>query len=347
MPDGFDKALESLDERVLASKDDELNPSKRALIFGIGGQGGSYLAEILLDQGYEIHGLVRHSSVDNLVRIRHLLDKVTLHRGDFTDANSVERSIFDSQPDEVYNLADQDAVNWSRTAPNYQYNVTFSAVGQMLELIRSYITPRTKIFQPVSATMFQGAPYPQNESTPLTPQSPYACAKAGAFHLCRYYRETHGMFVSCGIMFNHDSPRRSEDYLVHKICRSALRIARGEQETLSLGNLEHLVDVGHAREFMGAAVAMLQRPFPADYVIATGVPHSIGELAVEAIVLAEHRRSKTELKEIITENPDYTPKGGKVHPPLIGDITKAQAELGFFPRLHGRELVKSIIGELP
>ena len=157
---------------------------KRALILGIGGQDGSYLADLLLSKGYEVTGLIRRSSVDNLVRIKHVLDRITLIQGDLLDYGSLAHALEVTEPDELYNEADQDAVGWSRYVPSYNYDVTFKAVGNLLEIIRQR-SPDTKVFQPASATMFQGSPSPQDESSPLTPMSPYACAKAGAYHLAR------------------------------------------------------------------------------------------------------------------------------------------------------------------
>jgi len=314
---------------------------KRALILGIGGQDGSYLADILLEKGYEVHGLIRRSSLDNTTRIKHILDQVILHRGDLTDYGSLENAVVVSNPDEIYNEADQDAVGWSRQVPSYNYDVTFKAVGNLLEIIKRF-APNARVFQPASATMFQGSPYPQDENTPLTPQSPYACAKAGAYHLARYYRQSHGLFVSTGILYNHDSPRRSEDYLVHKICKSAIRIAKGEQDKMRLGNLDHLVDIGHAREFMEAAWSMLQLDQPDDFVIATGISYSVGGLACSAL----EQVGITDTPSRLEVDPAFVPKSGRTGPSLIGNIDKARLEFGFNPKLHGFMLINSILEEL-
>ena len=241
---------------------------KRALIFGINGQDGSYLAEILLEKGYDVHGFYRRSSVDNLSRIRHLLSDVTLHKGDLTDYGSVHRAVAECLPlHEVYNEADQDHVGWSQAAPSYSAAVTYGGVVNVLEAVRQ-LTPTTRVFQPVSATMFGYAPPRQDEITRLYPQSPYACAKVAAYYLCQHYRREHGMFVSCGILFNHDSPRRGSDYLLQ-------RIARGEE---LWGDLETIVDIGYAREYMEAAWKMMQLESPDDFVIGTGKGYHIKDL---------------------------------------------------------------------
>lgn len=313
----------------------------RALILGVGGQDGSYLADILLEKGYEVHGLIRRSSVDNTVRIKHVLDRIVLHQGDLADYGSLHHAIVASNPDEIYNEADQDAVGWSRHVPSYNYDVTFKAAGNLLEIMR-HEAPEARLFQPVSATMFQGAEYPQDEDTPLTPKSPYACAKAGAYLLSRYYREVHGMFVSTGILYNHDSPRRGEDYLVHKICKSAIRVAEGKQDKIRLGNLDHLVDIGHAREYMEAAWSILQLDKPDDYVIATGISYSVGALAYSAL----GQLGITDTHSLVEVDPSFVPKIGRTEPPLIGDIEKARTAFGFNPTLHGFMLINSILEEL-
>lgn len=309
---------------------------RRALILGITGQDGSYIAEILKGKGYEVHGVVRRSSTGNMERIKHIEKDIVIHHGDLLDSSSIQRAIEKSQPDEIYNEADQDNVGWSRSCPMYSYNVTFAAVGNLFELIRRFV-PCAKVFQPVSATMFEGSASPQNESAVINPQSPYACAKTGAYYLARYYREKHNLFIAIGIMFNHDSPRRSEEYLVHKICNTAIRINRTGVPMMILGNLDYEVDIGHAEEFMYAAHAMLQLTSPDDFVIATGVPYTIRELAQMA--LSRFGLSPNCLKA----NPEF-PDTGSV--PLVGDIDKAIRTFKFCPQLHGQQLINSIIREL-
>ncbi len=312
---------------------------KTALILGIGGQDGSYLAEVLLEKGYEVHGLYRHSSVNNLQRIEHIKDQITLHQGDVLDSSSVLAAIINSGATEIYNEADQDNVGWSHDIPGQTFDVTGSAVGNLLSMI--CCTPkRDKIgfFQPLSATMFGNSKSPQNEETRHDPKSPYACAKVFAYHLCRYYRETYGMFVSTAIFYNHDSPRRSENYLLSKICRSAVRIARGKQEELLLGNLDLRVDIGYAKEYMEAAHSIMQLDKPDDFVIGSGSAYSIWELAKIAINRAgasEHR---------IKQNPDFTRVEKQTM--LVGDNIKASNAFGYDPYYKGERLINLMITEI-
>lgn len=254
---------------------------KRALVLGIGGQDGSYLADILVERGVEVHGMLRHSSGDNRRRIGHLDGKVRLHSGDLTDFCSLQRVVIDADPEWVFNEADQDHVGYSKLTPLYSAQVTYGGVANLLEVLRLDPTLREcedkgrvswgrKLFQPLSATMFGDCPAPQDESTPLNPASPYACAKAGAWHLCRHYRREHGLDVRCAIMYSHDSPRRGGDYLLQ-------RIARGEKIG---GDLSTVVDIGYAREYMEAAVRIMELPTADkffvgaagahDYVLGTG-----------------------------------------------------------------------------
>lgn len=245
--------------------------SKRALVFGAGGQDGSYLAELLLSGGYEVHGTHRRSSVDNLMRVRHLLPnpRLILYRSDLTDVASTQYVLRKVRPHEVYNTADQDHVGWSESCPGYSVAVTAGGVQTILDTMRDPHLSESRFFQPISATVFGGnAPAPQTVDTPLNPDSPYACAKAHAWHLCRYYRRKYGMFVSCGVFYNHDSPRRGPDYLLQKI-------ARGERLT---GDLSMPVDVGYAPEYVLAAWRMLQHPEPLDLLIGTGRPYRIKDL---------------------------------------------------------------------
>ena len=316
--------------------------SKRALILGVGGQDGSYLADILLEKDYEVHGFIRRSSVDNTVRVKHALNRITMHHGDLTDYSSVERAVAACNPHEIYNEADQDVVGWSKESPLYSYQVTFAAVGNLLEVVRKSC-PDARVFQPASATMFQGAAWPQDESAPLTPQSPYAVAKAGAYLMARYYRQVHGLFVSTGILYNHDSPRRSEDFLVHKICRSAIRLADNMQNSLKLGNLTHQVDIGHAREYMEAAHAMLQLSNPDDFVLSTSHPTSVGALADYAL---EKVGLEGGVGKWVLEDSAFISKSDKQDIPLVGDNSKAHQAFGFDPQLYGWKLIDSIITEL-
>ncbi len=255
---------------------------KRALILGVGGQDGSYLAELLLEKGYEVHGMMRRSATDNTQNIVDFKNSITLHQGDLADPLSVDTIIRSVRPDEIYNEADQDNVTWSKSTPAYSVDITAGAVSRLFESVLRIHRP-IKIFQPVSSTMF-GEPtsWPQDENTPLAPMSPYACAKAHAFHLAKYYREKHGLFICTAILYNHTSERQNEDYLLPKICRSAVRIARGHQENLALGNLEETVDIGYAPDYMEAAWQMMQLPKPDDFVICSQHNTKIGELVAWA-----------------------------------------------------------------
>jgi len=307
--------------------------SKTALILGVGGQDGSYLAELLLAKGYAVHGLHRHTSTGNLRRIERILPTITLHRGDVLDAGCLNRLVDDIQPDEVYNMADQDNVAWSFAAPDYQWEVTHTAVNSLLWAVNNY-APNARVFQPCSATMFGDAPPMQDESTPLDPKSPYAKAKAEALKTCQWHRFFEHSWVSCGIMFNHDSPRRSEDYLLSKIAGAAVRIARGQQEMLELGNLDARVDIGFAAEYAWAAWRMLQQDRPDDYVIATGKPYTIRHLAAEALVMAGVALSSRVRQVDYPASPEY-----------IGDASKARAALGWEPVFDALALVKQLVAE--
>src|SRR5262249_15747513 len=225
----------------------------KALILGVTGQDGSYLAEILLEKGYEVHGMVRRSATGNTRNIEHLKDRLTLHRGDLADSTSLYRIIRTVQPRELYNEADQDHVRWSFDTPEYSYDITGSAVGRLLEIVRQ-VDPSIRVFQPCTSNMFGNVTqWPQTEETPFRPQSPYACAKLLGLGLGRHYRETYGMFVSTAILYNHESPRRTEEYVTRKITRAAARIKAGVQDRLSLGDLSAAIDWGYAREYMEAA----------------------------------------------------------------------------------------------
>lgn len=319
--------------------------TKRALVLGVGGQDGSYLAEVLLEQGYEVHGMHRRTSLGNLRRIEGIdangvrtKDKIRLHRGDLTDTPSVLRIIRDVKPHEIYNEADQDNVSWSHDTVGYSCEVTFAAVARLLEVVR-LTDPSIRFFQPCTATTFGNSPPPQNENTIFDPQSPYAIAKTATYYLCRYYRNIHQMYVATAIFFNHDSPRRTEDYLLNKICNSAVRIAKGEQETLALGNLDTCVDIGYARDYMETAHRIMQLDKPDDFVIATGNAVSIRAMARRALVAAEVDREKQ--GTCVVEDPHfYRPEPG---PTLWGDIRKAQQIFGFKPKHSTLDVVNLLV----
>ncbi len=320
--------------------------TKRALILGIGGQDGSYLADILLAKGYEVHGMHRRSSVDNLGRIAHCADRLTLHRGDLVDGASVERIVREVHPAEIYNEADQDSVGWSRSVPELTWAVTFAAVARLLETVRRCMgtNPLIRLFQPLSAHVFGDpstltAPAPQDELTPLNPQSPYGIAKAAAWHACRMYRERHGVHVSCGILYNHDSPRRSDHYLLHKLCKASVRIAKGRQRTVALGNLDARVDVGFARDYMEAAWLLLQQPTPSDRVIATEEAEPVLNMAIHAMASAGVSKGRT-LADLVTRDPEFWQEA----PPSFfqGNAAKMR-ELGWCPKVSVWGLIDMLV----
>ena len=305
---------------------------RRALILGIGGQDGSYLADVLLGQGCEVHGLHRHSSVDNLRRIDRVRDRVTLHPGDVTD-DSLGRVIRRVRPTEIYNEADQDCPGWSFQDPLYSMEVTAKAVFNLLEAVRE-IDPTIKVFQPVSSTMFGDSPPPQNEDTRINPQSPYAVAKAASWHTARYYRTVHGLRVWTGILYNHDSPRRNRGYLLQDMARACVRIARGTETRLRVGNPRMIVDVGYARDYMEGVVKMMQATEPDDFVFSSGRPMSIGEIAERTLKLVGAEA------EIVVD-PSLMRPGPQ--PTLFGDNEKSRRTFGFDPWTSFDSLMQLIL----
>ena len=247
---------------------------KRALITGITGQDGSYLAELLLSKGYEVHGTIRRSSSFNTGRIDAIFDRLHLHYADMTDPLSLIDAVSKSQPDEVYNLAAQSHVRVSFDQPAYTYQTIAVGTINILDAVLRMPEP-AKLYQASSSEMFGSSPPPQCESTPFRPRSPYACAKVAAFHQVVNYRESRGLFACNGILFNHESPRRGETFVTRKITRAAARIKLGLQDKVYLGNLDAYRDWGHAREYAEAMWLMLQQDKPDDFVIATGAMNSI------------------------------------------------------------------------
>jgi GDPmannose 4,6-dehydratase len=258
---------------------------KRALITGITGQDGSYLAELLLDKGYEVHGVIRRASTINTHRLDHLYvdphepgARLFLHYGDLTDGTRLVTLLSKVQPDEVYHLAAQTHVRVSFDEPEFTGLTTGLGTTRILEAIRATGLD-TRFYQASSSEMFGAVPPPQDESTPFHPRSPYGVAKVYAYWMTRNYREAYGMFACNGILFNHESPRRGETFVTHKITRAAAAIAAGQQEHLYLGNLDAVRDWGYAPEYVEAMWQMLQQDAPDDYVIATGAPYSVRDFA--------------------------------------------------------------------
>lgn len=259
---------------------------KNALILGIGGQDGSYLADILVDRGISVSGMYRKSSVDNLRRIRHLTsqEKVTVYRGDLTDTNSVCHIIESVNPDVIFNMADQDNIDWSYSIPSYSIDTTLNSVVRIYEYLRRN-RPSVRFFQPVSAMMFRGSDFPQAEQSRIDPTSPYACAKAGVYFLSRFYRRAYNLPIFTGIMYNHDSPRRSPGYLLQHIASEVIAVQQRKQRGIRIANPSAVVDIGYAREYMEAVVEMMDRipsKDASDFIISTEIGHTIREL-VESV----------------------------------------------------------------
>lgn len=290
---------------------------KRALVTGITGQDGSYLADVLTERGYEVFGLYRHRSSNPFSRIAHLLDKVVLIQGDVCDSIALRRAI-DIEPDEIYHMADQDSVTWSYDNAGYQIDVTIGAVARLLELVR-VMAKDAKVFIPSSATIFSCFP-PQDEDSAITPLSPYACAKAAVRHICSYHRAVNDLRIICGIMFNHDSPRRNSGYLLQKIARSALDVVYGRRDKVRLGQLDYKVDIGHAQDYMEAVVNLMSLRDSGDYVFATGRPYTIRTLVMKALeqatLIADRPSPSTDYKNLVIDTGEVVRKGPMVE--LIG-----------------------------
>jgi len=309
---------------------------KKALITGITGQDGSHLAELLLQKGYDVHGLYRHTATGNTRNIEHILDKVTLHRGDLADTTSLYRIIQSVRPHEIYNEGDQDHAGWSYDLVDYAADITGSAPGRILEVIRQ-TDPSIRFFQPLSSNMFGLTDTAsQNEQTPLAPQSPYACAKVFAWELTKYYRNVHKLFAATAIFFNHESTRRTEAYVSRKITKAAARISLSLQKTLTLGDTSARIDFGFAGEFMEAAWNILQLDAPDDFVIGTGEVHSVQEFAEEAFRIV----GLSAADHITVDKSLFRP--GKTST-LKADIAKAKKAFGFSPKVKFRELVKLMV----
>lgn len=314
----------------------------KALISGITGQDGSYLAELLVSKGYEVHGIIRHSSTPNVERISHLGNgrqfespSVNLHDGDLTDGSRLTSLIKKINPDEIYNLGAATHVGISFDEPELFGNVTGLGATRMLEALRlSGVNAR--FYQASSSEMFGASPPPQNEATPLMPRSPYAAAKVYSHWMTRNYREAYGIFACSGILFNHESPRRGEAFVTRKIAKAAARISCGMQETLYLGNLDAVRDWGYAPEYVEAMWRMLQCDEPDDYVIATGVGHTVREFADATF---------SELGLNWEEHVEFDKRYTRPTEPaaLIGDPTKARVLLGWEARTLAPEIAKIMV----
>lgn len=334
---------------------------KRALITGVTGQDGAYLSELLLKKGYEVHGLKRRASLPNTDRIDHLLGdphtadrRLILHYGDLTDATNLIRIVQQVQPDEIYNLGAQSHVAVSFESPEYTANCDALGTLRLLEAIRILgMDESTRFYQASTSELFGNAQqFPQNEETPFHPRSPYGVAKLYAYWIVRNYRESYGLFACNGILFNHESPVRGETFVTRKITRAMARIKLGVQDCLYLGNLDARRDWGHARDYVEMQWMMLQHDRPDDFVIATGVQHSVRQF-VEAA--ASHLELKIEWQGTGVDEKGIDPATGKcvvaIDPryfrpaeveTLLGDPAKARRELGWAPRTTFEELVQEM-----
>jgi GDPmannose 4,6-dehydratase len=327
---------------------------KVALITGINGQDGSYLTELLLQKGYEVHGIVRRASLINTDRIDHVYDSITLHYGDLTDSTNLVRVIQQVQPDEIYNLGAQSHVKVSFEMPEYTGMVDGLGTLRILEAVRLLgMEKKTRIYQASTSEMFgKVQEIPQSETTPFYPRSPYGVAKVYGYWIVKNYRESYGLHASSGILFNHESPRRGETFVTRKITRGLSSISTGQQDILYLGNLNAKRDWGHAKDFVEAMWMMLQQDEPDDYVIATGEQYSVRNFVEEAapyfgmnIVwegegLNEVGIDKNTKKTIIKVNPKYF-RPAEVET-LLGDATKAKKMLGWEPKISFEQLVEDM-----
>jgi GDPmannose 4,6-dehydratase len=315
---------------------------KKALITGITGQDGSYLAELLLQKGYVVHGLIRRASTFNTGRIDHLYQdphqanaRLFLHYGDLSDSSQLTNLIYSVRPDEIYHLGAQSHVMVSFEIPEYTGDITGLGTIRLLEAIRKSGI-QARFYQASSSEMYGDAPFPQNEQTPFRPRSPYAAAKVYSYWLANNYREGYGLFACNGILFNHESPRRGETFVSRKITRAVARIKLGLQEKVFMGNLEAKRDWGYAPEYVDAMWRMLQQERPEDYVIATGEAHSVREFLEEAFGFVG-----LDWKEHVEIDRRYF-RPTEVDC-LIGDASKARERLGWEPRVRFKDLVKIMV----
>jgi GDPmannose 4,6-dehydratase len=327
---------------------------KIALITGATGQDGSYLAELLLDKGYEVHGIIRRSSLINTHRIDHIYPQLKLHYGDLTDSTNLIRVIQQVQPDEIYNLGAQSHVKVSFEMPEYTGQVDGLGTLRILEAVRLLgMNKKTRIYQASTSEMFgKVQEIPQKETTPFYPRSPYGVAKVYGYWIIKNYRESYGLHASSGILFNHESPRRGETFVTRKIIRGLSRISTGKQNILYLGNLNAKRDWGHAKDFVEAMWLMLQQDNPDDYVIATGEQYSVRQFVEEAAPyfnidiiwknegVDEVGIDKNTMKPIIKVDPRYF-RPAEVET-LLGDPTKAKKQLGWKPKFTFKQLVEDM-----
>ena len=329
--------------------------SKVALITGITGQDGSYLAELLLEKGYEVHGIVRRASLINTHRIDHIYEQIHLHYGDLTDAMSVTNLIKDVEPDEIYNLGAQSHVKVSFEIPEYTAQVDGLGTLRVLEAVRLLgMEMKTRVYQASTSELYgEVQQTPQTETTPFYPRSPYGVAKLYGYWIVKNYRESYGIHASSGILFNHESPRRGETFVTRKITRGLSRISVGEQDCLYLGNLNAKRDWGHAKDFVEAMWLMLQQDKPDDYVIATGEQYSVRDFVNKAAPffgfniewMGEGELEfgydwNTKRKVIAVDKKYFRPAEVES---LLGDASKAKQKLGWEPKISFDQLIEDMV----
>ena len=330
---------------------------KKALITGITGQDGSYLAEFLLEKGYEVHGITRRASISNSARIDHIIDKITLHDGDLSDSSSLIRIISMVQPDEIYNLAAQSHVQVSFDVPEYSGDVDALGVLRILEACRILgLEKKTKVYQASTSELYgKVEEVPQRETTPFHPYSPYAVAKQYGFWITKEYREAYGMFAVNGILFNHESERRGETFVTRKITLAAGRIAEGLQDHLELGNMDSLRDWGYAKDYVECMWMILQHDTPEDFVIATGEQHTVRDFTEKAFAangitirwegegINEKGYDAETGKMLVCVNPQWFRPTDVDN--LWGDPTKAKTVLGWNPQKTSYEELVEIMAK--
>jgi len=310
--------------------------SNIALITGINGQDGSYLSEFLISKGYHVHGIIRRTSQPLMENIAHLRDQITLHPGDMTDAGSIQNAIEKVMPTEIYNLAGMSQVRWSYDVPAMTMDVNCGGLLRIIESVRG-LKHDCKIYQACSSEMFgKVQEVPQKETTPFYPRSPYGVSKAAAYYMARVYRESYGMKIYCGFLFNHESPRRGEEFLSRKVCKAVAEIVKGTRTKLTLGNLDAKRDFGYAKEYAEWIWRIMQSA-PDDYVISTGETHSIKEF----VELAFSHVGISNWEDYVEYDKSLT-RPAEVDL-LIGDSTKSKNVLGFEPKVKFKELVKIMV----
>jgi GDPmannose 4,6-dehydratase len=358
---GAVKIISEIKKQDICAEDDRKKGTgiqmKKALITGITGQDGSYLAEFLLEKGYEVHGIVRRASLSNTARIDHILDQITLHDGDLADSSSLLRVINIVRPDEIYNLAAQSHVQVSFDVPEYSGDVDALGVLRILEACRTLgLTKTTKIYQASTSELYgKVEEVPQRETTPFHPYSPYAVAKQYGFWIVKEYREAYGMFAVNGILFNHESERRGENFVTRKITLAAGRIAEGLQDHLELGNMDSLRDWGYARDYVECMWMILQHETPEDFVIATGEQHTVRDFTERAFAcngitlrwegtgVEEKGYDAATGRMLVCVNPQWFRSTDVDN--LWGDPTKAKTVLGWDPQKTSYTKLVEIMAE--